>query len=102
MANALARSRRILEPILQWTKQDLLEDRLDDLRELVTQTYGDEKVGILSEAIEELPPATTIEEALAFLSQESAGRKADVLAAIYARLERDAPEDGLHLAPFGS
>ena len=36
MANALARSRRILEPILQWTKQDLLEDRLDDLRELVT------------------------------------------------------------------
>jgi superfamily I DNA/RNA helicase len=92
---ALEKTKSIVNILSTWSKDDALKNRINELIEIFIALFGENDISIFKEAIEMLPPETTLEELCNFLRADTDEQQDNLLKNIYSRLGLTIPDDGL-------
>jgi DNA helicase-2/ATP-dependent DNA helicase PcrA len=92
---ALERARTICNQIANWTRQDTVGQRTNDLMLLIESVFGTAAAATLQSHIQELPQMMTLAELKEWLTADNDEQQSVILASIYQRLGLPIPVAGL-------
>jgi DNA helicase-2/ATP-dependent DNA helicase PcrA len=93
--NALRRGRDICAELLEWTQEDTLDFRADDLDLILEMIFRQEPDGDWRTETDVLPEGTLLQEVAAFLAMDRDDERWDVLRGIYERVGEEIEREGV-------
>ena len=93
---AIAKAKLVFEKVTQWTDQDTLSDRVEEISQLIQENYSStDYVKEWDDFVSELPEDMLISELIPFLSAQHRSQASTLLTKVYERLELEPPENEL-------
>ena len=93
--NALNSARSVCEQIREWQGTDTLSQHSDDIRDILTSAFNEDKAQGFADVIRLLPVDITLAELYTYLSASTDEQRTNILEAVYQRLELPLPSEGL-------
>lgn len=90
---ALTTARGTVDALSQWTSDDLLEDRADELRNLIDELGGDEALEAWDDLAELVPRSAKLSEVLEIVWSETEVSATELLIGVYERLGEEIPPE---------
>lgn len=93
-AHAIEGIRIFISNISNWQPTDTIDNRAEEIRNLLSRWYGENGIELLNSLIERLPGGLYLEELRNYLSADTDEQQAGVLKLAYDRLGLTPPEEG--------
>lgn len=92
---ALNHARNVCSQICNWSSEETLGEKLDEVSAIVTNIFGEQATIQWQEIIDLIPSEITIEELINYLRADTDEQQIALLEEVYKRLEIPIPDDGL-------
>ena len=93
--NALGRAHEICSQISDWEKTDTLNQRMEEIANIVSGMFGNPSAEAWISEIDHLPQAITLEKFLAYLTADTDEQQERILKSVYDQLGLEIPTTGL-------
>jgi len=92
---ALNKARDVCETISDWSPDDLISERIEDVITLLSEQMSQPEIAKWNEVVSPLPGDMKIDELRSFMATDNSEQQENILRDVYTRLELKIPEEGL-------